>query len=389
LAALVVLDVVSIAAQFTRPPAAPQEPITASADAIHPYREATSARASGSEQVILLDNAALRPPSPVDAITAIVDAFRTHDLVTLSDPHGNVEMQAFLLSLIRDRRFALAANDIVIETASARYQDAIDRFVRGDDVPYEVLRHAWEDHTVANSLGQQAEEMIRAVRTINASLDDSNTLRVIAGDPPIDWDNIRSPEDHRRWIELRDSYPADTVRRQVLDRGRRALVVYGQGHLQRRQIASNYDMSTWESQTVVSLLEHDASARIFNVWTLLDRDRPVPEAASWPAPSLALLPRTTLGARDFAAYSGGLGSATRFALRNGQLAPVPPAEWKTMRMEDEFDALLYLGPPASMTTITIPAALCRDAQFVNTRVQRLARFGPPMELENFKKACGM
>jgi hypothetical protein len=105
----------------------------------------------------------------------------------------------------------------------------------------------------ASSLGVQAEELIRAVRTVNASLSEAKRLRVVAGDPPIDWDNIISGQDGRRWTELRDSYPADLVRRQVLDRGRRALVVYGQGHLQRRQIVANYDMSTWQAQTVVSL----------------------------------------------------------------------------------------------------------------------------------------
>jgi hypothetical protein len=323
--------------------------------------------------------------SPANPVTAILDAFRTHDIVTLTDPHGNVQMQAFLLSLIQDGRFPLAVNDVVIETASARYQDAIDRFVRGDEVPYDVLRKAWEDHTVVNSIGMQAQEMIRAVRTVNAALSDGKKLRIIAGDPPIDWDNITSPQDHRHWIELRDSYPADTIRRQVLDRGRHALVIYGQGHLQRRQIASNFDMSTWQSQTVISLLEHDSPARIFNVWTLLDKDVDVPEVASWP-PSLATLRNTTLGARDFGTYWQGLGA--RVAVRNGQLVPLPRAEWKTMPIENEFDALLYLGPPSSMTSTTIPAALCQDSQFVNTRLQRLARFGPPGEVDRFKKACG-
>jgi hypothetical protein len=87
-----------------------------------------------------------------------------------------VQVQAFLLSLIRDSRFSLAANDLVIETASARYQDAIDRFVRGEEVPYDILRKAWEDHTVVNSIGTQAEEMIRAVRTVNAALSDGKKL---------------------------------------------------------------------------------------------------------------------------------------------------------------------------------------------------------------------
>ena len=333
-------------------------------------------------------NAAPVAATPVEPIGALLDAFRTRDIVALADPHGNVQLQTFLLSLIRDARFAAAVNDIVIETLSARYQDAIDRFVRGDDVPRDVLRKAWEDHTVPGA-GTQVEEMLRTVRAVNASLGAGRKLRVIAGDPPIDWDNITLRDDHRRWIELRDTYPADLIRRQVLDRGRRALVVYGQGHLQRRQIVSNYDMSVWQEQTIVSLLERDAGVRVFNVWTLLDRNAALPETGPWRVPALAMMQGTTLGAADFGTYSRGLGDGTRFAVRNGQMVALPRAEWKTMRMEDQFDALLYIGPPSSLTDAPMSTALCQDPQFVKTRLERLALFAPPLEIDNFRKACGL
>ena len=333
-------------------------------------------------------NAQAHAATPVDPIAAIVEAFHTHGVVTLTDPHGNVQIQSLLLSLVRDPRFADVANDIVIETASARYQDAIDRFVRGDDVAPEILRKAWEDHTVPNSLGIQAEEFIRAVRAVNASLTEAKRLRVVAGDPPIDWDNIVSRQDLSRWIELRDSYPADLIRRQVLDRGRRALVVYGQGHLPRRQIATNYDMSAWQAQTVVSLLERDHGARIFNIWTL-NRSVKLPERTeSWRVPSLVLLRGTTLGATDFAAYDRP-GEETRFGVKAGQLVRIPREEWKAMRMEDQFDAFLYLGPPEAITTTPVPASLCKDADFLKRRIDRLTRFGPPVEVENFRKGCGL
>ena len=106
------------------------------------------------------------PTTPVEPITAILDVFRTHEIVALSDPHGNVQLQAFLLSLIRDARFPAAVNDIVIETASSRYQDAIDRFVRGDNMPRDALRKAWEDHSVANSgLSGQTSRHHRIIAT--------------------------------------------------------------------------------------------------------------------------------------------------------------------------------------------------------------------------------
>ncbi len=271
-------------------------------------------------------------PTPVEPIAAILEAFRTHDIVALTTPNDNVQVQTFLLSLVRDPRLPAMVNDIVIETASARYQDVIDRFVRGEDVQRDVLRKAWDNHTMPNNIGVQTEEMIREVRAVNASLSDTAKLRLIAGDPPIDWDHIISGQDHRRWIELRDPYPADLIRRQVLDRRRRALVIYGQGHLQRRQIVSNYDMSTWESQTLISLLERDPTVRVFNVWTLLDRGGELADGvALWRVPSLARTQDTSLGAMDFGKYFRGLADGTRFAVRNGQLVPLPREAWQTMQ----------------------------------------------------------
>jgi hypothetical protein len=283
---------------------------------------------------VLVETSTLAPPAAVEPIGALLDAFRTHDIVAVTDPHGNEQVQAFLLSLIRAPRFVAVVNDIVIEPASARYQDVVDRFVRGDEIPTDVLRKAWEEGTVPNRLGVQASELLRAVRTVNAALAADRRLRVLAGDPPIDWENVITPRDHRRWIEQRDSYPADVIRRQVLDRGRRALVIYGQGHLQRAQIVSNYDMSTWQAQTLVSLLGRDPTVRLFNVWTVLDGGEAIPEGVdSWPVPSLALLKGTTLGAKDFGLYGRLLGgsrmrvamvNSRRFRVRSGR-----PCAWKT------------------------------------------------------------
>ena len=328
-----------------------------------------------------------RPPAPVEPISQIVAAFRTHNVVTISDPHGNEQVQAFILALIRDQRFREVVDDVVLETASSRYQDAIDRFVRGEDVPRSALRRAWEDHTVVNSFGAQAEELIEAVRAVNRTT--PRKLRVIAGDPPIDWENITSEADHSRWIEARDSYPADVIRRQIIERGRRALVIYGQSHLQRRQVASNYDMSTWQAQTVVSLLERNTETRVFNIWTWVDREVELKDVTSWPIPSLSVLKGTSLGEQDFGAYARGLLGGNRFAVREGQLVPLPRDQFQKMRMDDQFDALLYLGPPSNMTFVGTPPALCRDQPFVTERLRRFALAGPPPELANFRKACGL
>jgi hypothetical protein len=84
-----------------------------------------------------------RPAAPLDPVAGILDAFRAHDIVALGEgAHGNEQGAAFRLALVRDARFATTVNDIVVESGNARYQDVMDRFVRGEDVPADVLRQA-------------------------------------------------------------------------------------------------------------------------------------------------------------------------------------------------------------------------------------------------------
>jgi hypothetical protein len=43
-----------------------------------------------------------RTATPQDPISTILEAFRTRDIVALTDPHDIIQIQAFLLALIRD-----------------------------------------------------------------------------------------------------------------------------------------------------------------------------------------------------------------------------------------------------------------------------------------------
>ena len=47
-------------------------------------------------------NAAPQPATPTDPIAAIVEAFRTHNIVTLTDPHGNGRFRTSFCRLVRD-----------------------------------------------------------------------------------------------------------------------------------------------------------------------------------------------------------------------------------------------------------------------------------------------
>jgi len=329
-------------------------------------------------------HAAPAPPVPVEPIGAILDAFRTHDVVGLSagETHGDVRGPAFVAALIRDPRFASTTIDVVMENASARYQDAMDRYVYGDDVPYAELRRVWDETTQPQVLSTPGEipEIYRALRDVNRTLPPARWHRALLGDPPIEWEKVATAADFRKWLELRDRSGADVVRREAIANGRKALLVYGAGHLQRRQQATNYVMGDPLAETVVSLLAGAGVATIV-VTTIGERG----DVRDWPVPGLAFIRGTTIGAEDVPQ-----GSLPRVSIVDGAFVPIPREKWVEIRMEEQYDALLYLGPPSTRRTAPLSPSICADRAYVDARLRRMALAGvPPSEPARLTELCGI
>jgi hypothetical protein len=271
-----------------------------------------------------------RPAVPLEPISAILEAFKTHQIVALDEgDHGNEQAHAFRLSLVRDPRFAAVVNDVVVEFGSARYQDLMDRFVRGETVSNEDLRRAWQDTTQPHAVWDRPiyEEFFRAVRSVNVSNPARRQIRVLLGDPPVDWDSVKTVQDLEGFD--RDGHAAELIRREVLAKGRRALVIYGGLHLVRRPMALNYEVpASPESQVLLNKIERIPGVRVFTVWTnttFTDLAKIQADVASWPVPSIALLRGTVPGAVDFGIYFPFGGS--RVVLRDGKPIPLPREQW--------------------------------------------------------------
>ena len=292
---------------------------------------------------------------PLSAVDAVLDAFRTHNVVALGEGrHNNDQGFAFRLALIRDERFPALVNDIVVESGSSKHQEVMDRFTRGDAVPTGTLRRAWQDTTVPDGPWDvpMYEEFFRAVRDVNRALPEDRKLRVLLGDPPFDWDTA-SRDDAIQIGRQRDRFPAGLIEREVLARQRRALVIYGDSHLLRRPTVGS---------SLVALLTESRRARIFNIWTHTSgRDLQALQAdiSTWPTPSIAMTRGTPLGAAPFSFFRAG-------AADGGQMA-------------DQFDAVLYLGPVAAITVRRgeIDPALCADVAYMEMRLGRMKLLSPP------------
>ena len=301
-------------------------------------------------QAVSLPNRAV----PLEPIRAILEAFTTYEIVAIGEPHGNEQAAAFRLALVRDARFANVVDDIVIEAGNSRYQGLVDQFISGEDVPSQTLRQVWQNTTVANFLWERPiyEQFLRAVRGVNRSRATRRRIRVILGDPPIDWNEVRTSNDLTKWLLERDASATNIIRTQVLARGRRALVVHGEGHFWRHDAGEN----------LVTRLERNGTP-VFTISTPIQTDltQVQPDVATWTAPSLARLHGTVVGAKPF-----------------GYFFPNPAIATDSPRYEDQIDAILYLGAPTKMTTSMLPAELCADEQYVSMRLARMELdSGPP------------
>jgi hypothetical protein len=230
------------------------------------------------------------------------------------------------------------------------------------------VREALENSAVATPVWDRPifPEFFRAVRALNQALPADRRLRVLMGDPPIEWATVKTFDDYRPWLRQRDSYPAGIIQREVLARGRRALVIYGEGHLQSRHERPG--------QSLLGILETQGARAFAVASTFADLNSVQPNIGSWPTPSMALLQGTSLGAVAYERLFG----------------PQPPIAFlKTHpNIEDHFDAVLTLGPPASVQLAPPSYPRCAEPEYIERRVGRMVATGmPPTVRERLMQDC--
>jgi hypothetical protein len=320
---------------------------------------------------------ATKPAVPLDPIDGILAAFKTHQVVTLGEGgHNNEQAHALRMALIRDPRFTKVVNDIVVEFGNSRYQEVMDRYVRGEDVPYYTLRQVWQNTTQAHEIWDVPiyEEFFQEVRNINAKLPKHRKLRVLLGDLPIDWDQIQTRDDLRKAVRT-DMIPAGIIEREVIARGRRALVIYGDMHCVRRNTywmmedkAAAEQRYAKPVETIVALLEKSGT-KVFSIRTSTSNLAELqPDIATWTAPKLTVLAGTPLGQASFLFYY-----PDDIYIRR------PDNTWEQVKadpersplMQEQFDAVLYIGPESSITYSKLNRKTCADQQYMQMRIGRM------------------
>ena len=287
-------------------------------------------------------------PNVRPAVAAIVDEVRRYSLVAIGEAHRNEQVHDFIVALLGNQAFLADGGDIVVEFGNARYQDLIDRYVAGETVARTDLVHVWRD--TVNILVWDApvyERLFDTIRQVNQRRSPVSRLRVLLADPPIDWSTIHDRTAWERVAATRDRHAADVIDRDVLERGRHGLLIFGSSHVQHEGAFDRYGKpKRVRSPNLAELLEAEHPGKTLFVLADASTTAFDNRMVGWHPPLLVRLKGTFVG----------------------DLHIGPPR--MTPRLADLADYLLYLGPTRLMTTSTPAATTYEDPDYMRELLRR-------------------
>jgi hypothetical protein len=301
-------------------------------------------------------------PAAIDPAEVLRAAWDRVPLVAVGERHGIEQHGAFLESVIDRPEITGRLDDIVVEFGSADHQGTVDRYVRGEAVPAAEIDRLLRDTTqVLVWESPIYRNILAAVRRANQRRPASRQLRVLLGDPAIDWSATKTAEDYRKVADERDRHFAALVEREVLARGRRGLLLMGSYHALKKGTSR---------ATVVSLLERRRPGSVFVVMLYSGMGphsaRVEAELSRGPAPGLVLLSRSWIGS---------LPARSAFVLPPVLQLPAG------LMLREIADAYLYLGPPASLTEALPPEAIYEEPGYLRELERRYPLVsGQPLDL---------
>lgn len=314
-------------------------------------------------------------PKPENATAAVVRAFETHDIVMFGEIHGNKQEYEWLRSLVATPEFADRVDDIVVEFGNSLYQKSVDRYVSGEDVPLEQVRKAWRN--LVGAIGPPSpvyESFYQAVREANVKRRNKRQMRIVCGDPYIDWDKVKDREDIAPFLGNRDEWYTQVVKEEVLAKHHHALLIMGWGHFLRRFPPGRKTPSIEQQLRLAGAKTYLIVAGTNTAGDYDDLDH---RFSSWSAPAVMSLDEGWVGELSaMHVLSGGSILLRPIAPGSGPAASAisPPAP----KLKDVADALLYLGPRDSLTAVRMPRVELDGTPYGKEIARRLAIEGIPM-----------
>ncbi len=277
-------------------------------------------------------------PNPKNATAVVLQAFETHDIVMLGEIHNNKQEYAWLQSLVSNPDFADRVDDIVMELGNSLYQKSVDRYIAGEAVPIEEVQRAWRNTLGLGDPPPIYGDLYKAVRDMNMRRHGKHPMRVLCGDPYIDWDKVKTGDDIGPFLGHRDQWYAQVVKDEVLPKHHRAFLIAGSNHFMRGR-RHRHRHNQWDNPGYIEPELRRAGAKTFLILAGTNAVKGYDDLDhrfdSWPAPSIALL------------NGNWVGELSAMPVITGGTAEIQPP----VKLKDAADALLYLGPRDSLISV--------------------------------------
>jgi len=310
--------------------------------------------------------AAARDPVPQDPVDAIVRAFDRKPVIALAEAHALQEEHDLIVRLVRDPRLADAVSTIVVEWANALYQDSIDRYVGGEDETKERVARAWRNTGFSPLAPWDApvyERFFDVVREVNLTRPRDRRVRVLAGDPPVDWSASRQDIEATKQRHPRDTHFFQVIDREVIGPARKALLLFGGAHLYRHWW--NPFATGPTSPNLIDLLDQKARGSVFviMVHAFVERNAGVESRLkAWKAPVIAELSGNWLGLTSTDPL---MQTSAERGFPDGTVARARVNAYLGLALQDLADAYLFLGDMDSLTaSAPTPAFFAANPDYV-------------------------
>jgi len=257
----------------------------------------------------------------------------------LGEIHWNKQEYKWLQSLVASDDFADRVDDVVMELGNSLYQKSVDRYVAGASVPIEDVQRAWRNTLGLGDPPPIYGDLYKTIRETNLGRRGKHQMRVLCGDPYIDWDKVKNKDDIGPFLGHRDQWYAQVVKDEVIAKHHRAFLIAGSNHFMRGQ----EEHDKWGNPGYIEPELRRAGAKIFLILvgtnTVKGYDDLDHRFDSWPAPSIALLSGSWVGELPV------------MPVITGGTAEIQPSMKLSLKLKDAADALLYLGSRDSLIAV--------------------------------------
>ncbi len=273
------------------------------------------------------------------AASSVLELFQRYPVVGLGEQHRSRQFHEFFLELVSHPRFAEVIDDVVIEYGGGTHQDLADRyFLELENVSDGELSKIWRDTTQWLVWDSPVYERdLKAIRRLNETLPRGERVRVVLGDPAIPWSEVRNAQEFSLY-EDRNGFFAEAARREVLAKGRRGLLVYGNAHWMEKGPLDPAFPKMKPNAAV--LLNGSHPGALFTIMSLPASGEVVKELGIDDSPGLLVLGGTGLGERSYALIAP---RGKVQVVENGERVWKPIWEMPWPPMRDVVDGLLWLG----------------------------------------------